>query len=42
MKKKEFYKSHEQILKNPIFSKTARPSLMTKIYIIEGTKEAMR
>ena len=28
--------------KNTIFSKTAQPILMAKIYVIEGTKEVMK
>ena len=28
--------------KNLIFSKTAQPILMTKIYVIEGTKEVLK
>ena len=28
--------------KNLIFSKTAQPILMTKIYVVEGTKEVLK
>ena len=28
--------------KNQIFSKTAQPILMTKIYVIEGTEEVLK
>ena len=29
-------------MKNQIFSKTAQPILMTKIYVIEGTREVLK
>ena len=43
--KKKIYKSYENFLKkwkNPIFSKTIQPISITKIYVIESTKEVMR
>ena len=44
-RKNFFYKSYKRILKiqkNQIFSETAQPILIAKVYVIEGTKEVLK